>query len=341
MTNNMARVIPKVDMEDLEMEIEMGIEIGEVDGLGETPRAYRFGDTDMSVPAAPTPRETSVAEEKIEISPVNVQDVSQFASTGVDSDTNFAVKIVSGIDGNEKDVEELVEIKPRPRAKHNGSHKSHAHKSGIAGRIPEVERYDPNLTSNQLRVEGGQLRDRNGNGNDGNRGRGVLLPSAFKPKKNYNYVYTCTGPEDDNDNMSEPSDVLSDEQCLALSGVQVSEGKLRRRYGNFGHVIECYAYDAAEALVALTRLLKREFGGTIISCGTTELRLKIPIPIDGTPRQIVVGAAGQWNGGCTLAFRKSLIDLSKMEPYMFMQWVGQVRSRMCEIEEEQQQQDGS
>lgn len=322
---NMAPIL-EMDIEQLEG-FDTDIAETEMDGaVTPTPRAHRFGNMEkmdkIPVPDAPTPP-LLVVEEISEISPTNVAIVSQITPTSVgNEDAN--VKIVSGI---ESPKEELVEIKPRARRPRANA----SNTSTLAERISEVGRYDPNLTSNQLRVEGGQLRDRR----DGNRARTLLLPSAFVPK------YSSSGIEiDDTDTDAGDGDsnnnVLSDEQRLALSGVHVnSEGKLRRKpdTGNFGHIIECYIMDTTEALMALARLLKKEFGGINVNAGTSELRMKVPIY--GTLRQVVVGASGKWNGGCTLAFRKSLTDRSKLQPERFLEWVGRVRSRMREMEEEQ------
>lgn len=328
----MARVL---DIEALEAPEDLDIaEIDEIDGPGTpTPKATRF----ESLPAPAT-------IEELEISPTNVQTVSQITPTNhEDSETNTptGVAIVSGIESPREGVEELVEIKPRARRPRSNTSSNNA--SAFAG-VPDVERYDPNLTSNQLRVEGGQLRDRR----DGNRARTLLLPSVFKPKYS-GAADIDTADTDDNDNDSDGNNgdgnegrFLSREQRLALSGVHVdASGKLRRRsagsMGSGGHVIECAVLDTTEALIKLTRLLKREFGGVNNQNNASELRMKIPI--DGPQRQIVVAAAGKWNGGCTLTFRKSLTDRSKLSPDKFLQWVERVRARMRDIEELQE--DGS
>lgn len=288
-TYNMANVLDMDELEDMEMDTdEIEIEIG-IDGPGETPKAHRFGSMDVSMPPVVQG-----------ISPNNVQVVSEIET---------AKRKKEGVE------EELVEIKPRPRAKEKKKNAPSTTSEGaLAGRIPDVERYDPNLTSNQLRVESGQLRDRN----DGNRARTLVLPSVFKAK----YKYT-DGDASDAQECEEEIDV----------DIDIENGNL----------IECAVMDTTVALVELTRLLKREFDGSgFIAGSTTELRLKVPIPIvndnvnvnDNTQNkiQLVVVASGKWNGGCTLAFRKSLLDRSKLHQDEFMLWIARVRCRIREIE---------
>lgn len=211
--------------------------------------------------------------------------------------------------------EKLVEIKPLIRQSRTiDFHRNNTGTSAFDD-TPPVETYDPLWTTAPLRVEGGQLRNRR----DGNRAQAPLLPNAFRG------VSSSSSSSDDErvSGLRSAFSILGMGRHSSREGARSESKKHRRR-----NVIECVS-KAKVALGLLDMVLRQDFGADIVAIRQLEIRARLIIA--DAPRFIVVNSVDGTNA-CTLIFRRSLTDTSKLDNDTFEVWMNQVRARLSRAE---------